>query len=192
MGTAGHASGAAYYYQVGVDIPESAWPHKVAMRPWEGAARIGVSLLKQRMGLALHPRYGGWFAFRFCLFFPGLQMDLQPRPPLDILAGPAEGGREARVGRQVESGEGRRDAWLGFRGPGAVQPPLGGLALPGRGAGGGGGGGEGAVLGRRPRLLRAPPRRPPRPHPLLALALVPCVRCSIVGFYWPKCDRLLE
>lgn len=49
--TAGHVSGSAYYYQRG-DVPES---------PWATSTNI--------YGVSVHPKYGGWFAFRGVLIF---------------------------------------------------------------------------------------------------------------------------
>uniref|UniRef100_A0A914VIR9 Cyanocobalamin reductase (cyanide-eliminating) n=1 Tax=Plectus sambesii TaxID=2011161 RepID=A0A914VIR9_9BILA len=69
MCTCGHLTGAAYYYQ----------PSDLLENPWtDGRSVIGVSL---------HPRYGGYFAFRCVLIFPKVFVSptFSPPRPLKIL-----------------------------------------------------------------------------------------------------------
>ncbi|XP_002158852.3 cyanocobalamin reductase / alkylcobalamin dealkylase [Hydra vulgaris] len=64
--TAGHVSGAAYYYQKkDVDYPD-----------WKDKKLYGVSI---------HPVYGGWFSFRGVLIFRNFQMQLEKKIPEDNL-----------------------------------------------------------------------------------------------------------
>ncbi|XP_022109405.1 methylmalonic aciduria and homocystinuria type C protein homolog isoform X2 [Acanthaster planci] len=64
--TVGHVSGAAYYYQ------RSNMKHD----PWGDKKIFGVSI---------HPKYGGWFAFRGVLIFPGVQLPLVQQDPPDVI-----------------------------------------------------------------------------------------------------------
>ena len=74
--TAGHVSGAAYYYQR-ADV--------AAPQPWSENTRI--------YGVSVHPRYGGWFALRGVLIFHGLLAPgLVQRAPIDCVP-----SREGRV-----------------------------------------------------------------------------------------------
>ena len=73
--TAGHVSGAAYYYQ----------RSDVAPQPWSEDVRI--------YGVCVHPRHGGWFALRGVLLFHGLLVpSLVQRAPVDCVS-----SREGRV-----------------------------------------------------------------------------------------------
>ena len=74
--TAGHVSGAAYYYQR-TDV--------VDPQPWsKGSTMYGVSV---------HPKYGGWFALRGVLIFHGLLApELVEKPPIDCVS-----SREMRI-----------------------------------------------------------------------------------------------
>ncbi|KAI6659044.1 Methylmalonic aciduria and homocystinuria type C protein-like [Oopsacas minuta] len=68
MQTAGHISGAAYYYQRS-DVPADTWS--------EGDNIYGVSM---------HPKYGGWFAFRAVIIIEhAIAPDLLPREPVDCV-----------------------------------------------------------------------------------------------------------
>lgn len=69
--TAGHVSGAAYYYQrQHVDK---------AVDPWDESKKI--------FGVSMHPKFGGWFAFRGVLIFKGLRapLTLVQTPPSDCV-----------------------------------------------------------------------------------------------------------
>ena len=67
--TAGHVSGAAYFYQK-KDVKDSPWPSN-----------------KKRFGVSLHPRYGGWFSFRGALILNDVICPhLEQRAPKDSLA----------------------------------------------------------------------------------------------------------
>ena len=73
--TAGHVSGAAYYYQ----------RTDVSPQPWSDDDRI--------YGVSIHPRYGGWFALRGVVLFPGLLApSFEQRTPVDCVC-----SREKRV-----------------------------------------------------------------------------------------------
>ncbi|XP_071492457.1 cyanocobalamin reductase / alkylcobalamin dealkylase-like [Diadema antillarum] len=63
--TAGHVSGAAYYYKK-EDVSNSPWPLK-----------------KKIYGVSLHPNFGGWFAFRGAIIIKDLTCSYMPRtlPP---------------------------------------------------------------------------------------------------------------
>lgn len=67
--TAGHISGAAYYYQ----------RSDVSNDPWDKASKV--------YGVSVHPKYGGWFAFRGVLIFKDILVgqELQKREPLNCL-----------------------------------------------------------------------------------------------------------
>ncbi|XP_041358604.1 cyanocobalamin reductase / alkylcobalamin dealkylase-like isoform X3 [Gigantopelta aegis] len=66
--TAGHVSGAAYYYQQN-DLKENTWPQK-----------------KKMYGVSIHPRYGGWFAFRPVVIFKNIECpDLEQQLPEDCV-----------------------------------------------------------------------------------------------------------
>ncbi|XP_035269745.1 cyanocobalamin reductase / alkylcobalamin dealkylase isoform X1 [Anguilla anguilla] len=73
--TAAHVAGAAYYYQRA----------DVAADPWGE---------KKMFGVCIHPKFGGWFAIRALLVFPGAAVgeELQQRPPPDCVP-----SQEARV-----------------------------------------------------------------------------------------------
>ena len=72
--TAGHVSGAAYFYQAS-DVTDPPWG------------------TKRMFGVSMHPRYGGWFAFRGALIFKGFEVPLLARKdPVDCVS-----GRERRV-----------------------------------------------------------------------------------------------
>ncbi|XP_038049650.1 cyanocobalamin reductase / alkylcobalamin dealkylase-like [Patiria miniata] len=64
--TVGHVAGAAYYYQ------RSDMKHD----PW-GEKKI--------FGVSIHPKYGGWFAFRGILIFPEVQLPLVQRDPPNVI-----------------------------------------------------------------------------------------------------------
>ncbi|CAG0893763.1 unnamed protein product [Cyprideis torosa] len=68
MQTVGHVSGAAFYYRrEDIDPPD----------PWPG---------KKMFGVAMHPKYGGWFAFRAVAIFRNLKCpDLLRTPPVDVV-----------------------------------------------------------------------------------------------------------
>ena len=72
--TAGHIAGAAYYYQ----------RHHVdkAVDPWDESKKI--------FGVSVHPKFGGWFAFRGVLIFKGLTAPstLVQTPPPDCVPTP--------------------------------------------------------------------------------------------------------
>ncbi|XP_072505347.1 cyanocobalamin reductase / alkylcobalamin dealkylase isoform X1 [Notamacropus eugenii] len=73
--TAAHVAGAAYYYQ----------RQDVESDPW-GDKKIA--------GVCIHPQYGGWFAIRGVVLFPGVEVpDLPHLPPLDCV--PTREGRIA-------------------------------------------------------------------------------------------------
>ncbi|MBN3275915.1 MMAC protein, partial [Polyodon spathula] len=65
--TAAHVAGAAYYYQR-KDVTEDPWGDK------------------KMYGVCMHPRYGGWFAIRALLVFPGVVAEgLVQRDPPDCV-----------------------------------------------------------------------------------------------------------
>ncbi|XP_054141805.1 cyanocobalamin reductase / alkylcobalamin dealkylase isoform X2 [Melozone crissalis] len=65
--TAAHVAGAAYYYQ----------RKDVKLDPWG----------KKIFGVCIHPKYGGWFAIRALLLFPGIQVPfLEQPPPVDCVS----------------------------------------------------------------------------------------------------------
>ncbi|XP_006635366.3 cyanocobalamin reductase / alkylcobalamin dealkylase [Lepisosteus oculatus] len=65
--TAAHVAGAAYYYQ----------QRDVADNPWGN---------KKMFGVCVHPRFGGWFAIRALLVFPGVgAAGLEQRDPPDCV-----------------------------------------------------------------------------------------------------------
>lgn len=68
--TAGHVAGAAYYYQR-KDVHNS---------PWEAKTNI--------YGVSMHPKYGGWFAFRGVLIFQDVLIgdELQQREPVNCVS----------------------------------------------------------------------------------------------------------
>ena len=68
--TAGHVSGAAYYYQ----------RTDVSNDPWDKATKI--------YGVSVHPKYGGWFAFRGVLIFKDCLVgeELQKERPLKCVS----------------------------------------------------------------------------------------------------------
>lgn len=72
--TAGHVAGAAYYYQR-QDVDKTA-------DPWDESQRI--------FGVSMHPKFGGWFAFRAVLTFKGLRAPstLVQTPPPDCVPTP--------------------------------------------------------------------------------------------------------
>ena len=55
--TAGHVSGAAYYYQ----------KNMVTNPPWDSDKKV--------YGVSMHPVYGGWFAFRGVIILKNLHID---------------------------------------------------------------------------------------------------------------------
>ena len=72
--TAGHVSGAAFYYQAS-DVIDPPWG------------------TKRMFGVSMHPKYGGWFAFRGALIFKELEVPLLIRKhPIDCVS-----GRERRI-----------------------------------------------------------------------------------------------
>lgn len=72
--TAGHAAGACPYYQR-TDVKKDPWGDK------------------KIFGVSIHPKYGGWFAFRGVIIFKDIQVkDLKQIPPPDVLS-----TEEARV-----------------------------------------------------------------------------------------------
>ena len=67
--TAGHVAGYAYYYQRKDVQPD----------PWDKD--------KKMYGVSVHPRYGGWFAFRGVLIFKGLLApELKEINPVDCVS----------------------------------------------------------------------------------------------------------
>ncbi|KAL4236443.1 hypothetical protein ACF0H5_004828 [Mactra antiquata] len=67
--TAGHVAGAAYYYQRKDVQPD----------PWSENKKI--------FGVSIHPKYGGWFAFRGALIFKNvLCPDLEKKEPLNVVS----------------------------------------------------------------------------------------------------------
>ena len=71
MQTAGHISGASYYYQRS-DVPADIWGEK-----------------ENIYGVSMHPKYGGWFAFRAVVIIENvIAPDLLPREPVDCVSGP--------------------------------------------------------------------------------------------------------
>ncbi|XP_071799448.1 cyanocobalamin reductase / alkylcobalamin dealkylase-like [Asterias amurensis] len=65
--TVGHVSGGAYYYQRS-DMKQDPWGQK------------------KIFGVSIHPRYGGWFAFRGVLIFPDIRSsDLPKREPPNVI-----------------------------------------------------------------------------------------------------------
>ncbi|MFT7808957.1 methylmalonic aciduria and homocystinuria type C protein [Arapaima gigas] len=66
--TAAHVAGAAYYYQR-ADITNDSWGQK------------------KMFGVCIHPRFGGWFAIRAVLVFPGVKAGEQlfQKPPPDCV-----------------------------------------------------------------------------------------------------------
>lgn len=70
MQTAGHVSGAAYYYQ----------RSGLKRDPWDSEQKI--------FGVCVHPKYGGWFGLRGILVFTDVSAySLNQRSPLDVLPG---------------------------------------------------------------------------------------------------------
>lgn len=68
--TAGHVAGAAFYYQRSDITPPD---------PWGEAKKI--------FGVSMHPKYGGWFAFRGVLIFKDLLVpELQPKEPIGCVS----------------------------------------------------------------------------------------------------------
>ena len=65
--TAGHVSGAAYYYQKN-DVENYDWNDK------------------KIFGVSIHPVYGGWFSFRGILIFKNLQERIETKTPEDSLS----------------------------------------------------------------------------------------------------------
>ncbi|MBN3311204.1 MMAC protein, partial [Amia calva] len=71
--TAAHVAGATYYYQLS-DVPDPPWDRKM-------------------FGVCIHPQFGGWFAIRALLVFPGVgAQELPQRAPPDCVP-----SREQRV-----------------------------------------------------------------------------------------------
>ena len=69
MQTAGHISGATYYYQRS-DVPADTWGEK-----------------ENIYGVSMHPSYGGWFAFRAVVIIENaIAPDLLPREPVDCVS----------------------------------------------------------------------------------------------------------
>ena len=67
--TAGHVSGAAYYYQRS-DVTKQPWQHK-----------------EKIFGVSVHPVYSGWFAFRGVIVFPNSTVEfLKKVLPQDVLS----------------------------------------------------------------------------------------------------------
>ncbi|CAI5777294.1 Alkylcobalamin:glutathione S-alkyltransferase [Podarcis lilfordi] len=65
--TAAHIAGAAYYYQR-KDVQQDPWGEK------------------KIYGVCIHPRYGGWFAIRALLLFPGVEVpSLLQKTPVDCV-----------------------------------------------------------------------------------------------------------
>lgn len=69
MQTAGHVAGAVHYYSCrGMQFDQELPPKK------------------RLLGVSIHPRYGGWFAFRAVLIFHDVSVpDLQRRQPVDVV-----------------------------------------------------------------------------------------------------------
>jgi len=59
MQTAGHISGAAYFYR--------------------------NTISKSALGVSIHPRYGGWFGFRTVIILKSVTCPLERREPIDLL-----------------------------------------------------------------------------------------------------------
>ena len=73
--TAGHVSGAAYYYQ----------REDVSPEPWDERQRL--------FGVSVHPKYGGWFALRGVMIFKDLLASgLVQQQPVDCVS-----SREGRI-----------------------------------------------------------------------------------------------
>ena len=71
MQTAGHISGAAFYYQKS-DAPVNTWSDKESI-----------------YGVSMHPKYGGWFAFRAVIILENtIAPELLLRQPVDCVADP--------------------------------------------------------------------------------------------------------
>ena len=71
MQTAGHISGAAFYYQRS-DTPIDTWSEK-----------------ENIYGVSMHPRYGGWFAFRAVIILENaIAPDLLLSKPIDCVKAP--------------------------------------------------------------------------------------------------------
>ena len=70
--TVGHISGASYYYQ----------RHSVPNPPWDEKTKI--------YGVSMHPKYGGWFAFRGVLIFKELHIsdEFQQKEPINCVSQP--------------------------------------------------------------------------------------------------------
>ena len=68
--TAGHVSGSAYYYQRG-DVSQPPWPPS-----------------KPIYGVSVHPRYGGWFAFRGVMIFEDILVkEMAYTEPINCVGG---------------------------------------------------------------------------------------------------------
>ena len=68
--TAGHVSGAAYYYR----------RENVKNDPWKNNEKI--------FGVSIHEKYGGWFGFRGIIIFKDVSVPtLQQKPPPDVVQG---------------------------------------------------------------------------------------------------------
>lgn len=66
--TAGHVAGVACYYQR-IDVNPDPWPKE-----------------RKIYGVSVHPKYGGWFAFRGVLIFPGVSAStLTKKEPPDCV-----------------------------------------------------------------------------------------------------------
>ncbi|XP_070563048.1 cyanocobalamin reductase / alkylcobalamin dealkylase-like [Ptychodera flava] len=66
--TAGHVAGSAFYYQ----------RKHMQKDPWDKDKNI--------FGVSIHPKYGGWFAFRGVVIFKDIQVpDLEQKDPPDVL-----------------------------------------------------------------------------------------------------------
>ncbi len=92
MQSAGHVAGAAFYYQRGDVDPD----------PWDKRRKI--------YGVSMHPKYGGWFAFRAVLVFHGVLVpQLQRVEPVDCVP-----SRDGRV-KLLEQFNFHWREWPGFR-----------------------------------------------------------------------------
>ena len=69
--TAGHVSGAAYYYQKEM-VSSEHWPQD-----------------KKIFGVSMHPKYGGWFAFRGIIVVEDIQVgeEFKQKEPLQCVGG---------------------------------------------------------------------------------------------------------
>lgn len=94
MQTAGHVSGAAFYYR-GDDVvrqlqkqqEKSLQDSKDEEEEISESSREVLSTGRRLWGVSLHPQFGGWFAFRCVMLFPEVMTDKEWRqqPPPDVV-----------------------------------------------------------------------------------------------------------